>query len=119
MSGVVLNSANLSDGKFIGATLTGAQLQSATGHESDFSAATLSEAVLTAADLTGAVFDNSILVDADFTAANLAETSFRDARLAGANLETALGVETASFEGACATEDTRMPAGFALPICAE
>ena len=94
-------------------------MQSATVHNSDFSAATLYEAVLTASDLTGSVFDNTILMGADFTGANISNASFRDARFAGANLESAIGVETASFEGACASEETRMPAGFSLPLCAE
>ena len=75
--------------------------------------------MLTAADLTGSVFDNAILVEADLTAATITDASFRDVRFAGANLETAIGVESASFEGACASEDTKMPAGFSLPLCAE
>ena len=80
---------------------------------------TLSEAILSSADLTGSVFDNAVLTDAILLAANITDASFRDARFAGANLQTAIGVETANFDGACATEDTLLPSGLSLPDCAE
>lgn len=117
MSGVVLTGANLSDGKFIGAILSDAQLQSGVVHNADFSAATLSGARFEAADLTGSVFDNAILLDADFSGATVTDASFRDVRFSGANLEAAIGIETANFEGACASPVSRLPVGLTLPDC--
>lgn len=119
MAGTVLTGANLSDGKFIGTTLTGAHLQSATVHNTDFSAATLAEANLVGADLTGSVFDNAVLTNANLTGATITDSSFKDVRFSGAVLERLVGVETADFEGACASEDSQLPMGLSLPDCAE
>lgn len=117
MGGAMLTGANLTNGKFIGAVLTDAKLQSSMVHNADFSAATLSGASLSAADLTGSIFDNAVLQDADLTGANLTEVSFRDVRFTGAKLDGAQGIETANFEGACASETTQLPVGLNLPDC--
>lgn len=117
MGGALLTGANLSDGKFIGAVLSDAKLQASTVHNADFSAATLSGASLSAADLTGSVFDNAVLQDADLTGANLTDVSFRDVRLSGAKLDGVVGIESANFDGACASEKTQLPVGLILPDC--
>src|SRR5262249_8629319 len=108
-AGATLTGARLGGGSFVGgdfrnADLSGADMCSFGGREADFSGARLIRADLPGgwlvrAKLVGADLTGADLTDADLTAADLTGAVLTDANLAGARF----------------TQQTKWPAGFAVP----
>lgn len=114
-----LQVANLVSAKLIGAILHNVDATGVFGTGADFSGANLTGVHFDAAHLNEAVFDSAVLANARFPGAQISGATFRDARLVGADLSRAIGYETAIFEGACISNETRLPYGVSLPICAD
>jgi uncharacterized protein YjbI with pentapeptide repeats len=92
------------EGRFIGATLSEADLSEATFRRADFGKATLTNARLCKADLRDASFAGADLQNADLSGARVQGADFSGARLNGSR-----------WKGTQFDEKTKWPKGFSLP----
>ncbi|MEO1027692.1 MAG: pentapeptide repeat-containing protein [Pseudomonadota bacterium] len=114
-----LQSAIFIEAKLIGAILHDADASGMHGQSADFSGGNLTGTRFDGAHLQSASFDGAVLENTKFRGAFLHDASFRDARLIAADLSASLGYKSAIFDGACISQDTRLPRDLELPICAD
>lgn len=129
VSGGHLEQAYLRDANFAGARMSRVGLQ-----ESHLSCANFSDANLDSARLDGAFMDSARFHDADlegaslvgayakradFRGAAMAEADLRGAILWGADLSTAVGLSQDQLDEAIGDDDTQLPDGLTVRICAD
>jgi uncharacterized protein YjbI with pentapeptide repeats len=118
----VLLEANLSDAKLDGANLAGAQLAGANLRNASLRYANLSGARLDGADLRGADLSHAWLnwtwlVGTNLEGANLSNAVFVGTQIQGTDLSKTLGLTAEQAARACATAQTRFPAGLRPAYC--
>lgn len=113
----LMRGTNLQGAIAIGANFGGSDLSDARLEAADLSGSNFNDAILTAAQMAGTIFNGASMSGTQMSGAHVADASFQDVRFLQADLTGLVSFETANFEGACASAETRLPDGLLLPLC--
>lgn len=106
--------AEIIEGSFAGVIMRGGSLSGATVAGSRFDGARFEHTDLRQVDFGAASFR-----DAEFISARLHGSSLAASDFSGADLSHAIGLTQHQLDQACGTDQTRLPEGLSIPLCAE
>jgi len=119
LQNAILGEARMERVAMGGARLQNADLRGSKLTEAYAAHAQLQNAVLEFASLQGAKLNEANLRGAKLKNAQLDNTNLERARLEGADLHLAHGLTQTQLDQACGDEQTRLPDGLMIPMCAD